>query len=102
MPKIVATAPALTADSTTTTRRIINTNSSGHKHAQQSPNLVALHHIIHWYDGGPTDLDNLVLLCKRHHRMQHHGAWKVRLAQDGRPEFIPPRWVDPNAAYLSA
>ncbi|GAS99235.1 protein of unknown function DUF222/HNH endonuclease [Mycolicibacterium canariasense] len=31
------------------------------------------HHIVHWEDGGPTDLDNLVLLCPRHHRMHHRG-----------------------------
>jgi hypothetical protein len=29
------------------------------------------HHIIHWADGGPTALDNLVLLCRRHHRQIH-------------------------------
>jgi hypothetical protein len=32
------------------------------------------HHIVHWADGGPTSLDNLVLLCRRHHRMRHEGA----------------------------
>jgi hypothetical protein len=31
------------------------------------------HHVIHWADGGPTNLDNLVLLCRRHHRMAHEG-----------------------------
>jgi hypothetical protein len=35
------------------------------------------HHIVHWADGGPTDLDNCVLLCKRHHRMVHEGGWSV-------------------------
>jgi hypothetical protein len=29
------------------------------------------HHVIHWADGGPTALANLVLLCRRHHRMIH-------------------------------
>jgi hypothetical protein len=32
------------------------------------------HHIVHWSDGGPTSLANLVLLCRRHHRMRHEGA----------------------------
>src|SRR5205823_1545720 len=27
------------------------------------------HHIWHWGKGGPTDLDNLVLLCQAHHRL---------------------------------
>ncbi|HEV3497043.1 MAG TPA: HNH endonuclease signature motif containing protein, partial [Actinomycetes bacterium] len=25
------------------------------------------HHLWHWVDGGPTDLANLVLLCRAHH-----------------------------------
>ncbi len=32
------------------------------------------HHIRHWEDGGPTELDNLVLLCPYHHRQHHRGA----------------------------
>jgi hypothetical protein len=32
------------------------------------------HHIVHWADGGSTSLDNLRLLCRRHHRMVHEGA----------------------------
>lgn len=32
------------------------------------------HHIRHWADGGPTSLDNLRLLCRRHHRAAHHHA----------------------------
>jgi hypothetical protein len=31
------------------------------------------HHIIHWADGGPTSLTNLVLLCRYHHRQLHDG-----------------------------
>ncbi|MBT8166719.1 MAG: DUF222 domain-containing protein [Acidimicrobiia bacterium] len=31
------------------------------------------HHRVHWIDGGPTSLDNLELLCRRHHRMVHDG-----------------------------
>lgn len=29
------------------------------------------HHIKHWIDGGRTSLDNLVLLCRRHHTITH-------------------------------
>ncbi|MGZ8814516.1 MAG: HNH endonuclease signature motif containing protein [Mycobacterium sp.] len=32
------------------------------------------HHIQHWEDGGPTELDNLVLLCPYHHRSHHRGV----------------------------
>lgn len=31
------------------------------------------HHIIHWEDGGDTELDNLVLVCPFHHRAHHRG-----------------------------
>src|SRR5207237_9722099 len=27
------------------------------------------HHIVHWVDGGATALANLMLLCRRHHRL---------------------------------
>jgi hypothetical protein len=32
------------------------------------------HHIRHWEDGGPTEMDNLVLLCPYHHRAHHRGV----------------------------
>ena len=54
------------------------------------------HHIRHWLDGGATDLANMVLLCRRHHRIIHHSEWEVRMTGSGVPEFIPPRWIDPD------
>ena len=54
------------------------------------PVMCHAHHIRHWTDGGPTSLDNLVLLCGHHHRTIHHTPWQVRLADDRRPEFLPP------------
>jgi hypothetical protein len=54
------------------------------------------HHIRAWVDGGPTTLDNSVLLCGFHHRIIHHGNWIVRLAANGLPEFIAPAYVDPR------
>jgi hypothetical protein len=44
------------------------------------------HHIVHWADGGPTALLNLVLMCRRHHRMVHQGGFWLEL-RDGRPIF---------------
>ena len=32
------------------------------------------HHIVHWEDGGPTELSNLVLVCPYHHRLHHRGG----------------------------
>ena len=31
------------------------------------------HRVVHWADGSPISLDNLTLLCRRHHRMRHEG-----------------------------
>ena len=36
-----------------------------------------VHHVRHWIDGGPTDLDNLVELCDQHHRCVHEMGWKI-------------------------
>jgi hypothetical protein len=45
------------------------------------------HHVVHWADGGPTALANLLLLCRRHHRMVHdRGGFRLELL-DGRPVF---------------
>jgi Domain of unknown function (DUF222)/HNH endonuclease len=35
------------------------------------------HHVVHWSRGGTTDPENLVLLCRRHHRLIHEGGFSV-------------------------
>ena len=42
------------------------------------PLMCHAHHLQHWADGGPTSLDNLILLCGHHHRMIHAGPWTIR------------------------
>ena len=37
------------------------------------------HHIKHWVDGGETSLDNLVTLCRHHHRSLHQGYFDIAL-----------------------
>ena len=54
------------------------------------------HHLVHWAHGGPTSLHNTVLLCARHHTEIHRSEWQIRLGADGKPDFIPPRWLDPH------
>lgn len=56
------------------------------------------HHITAWQHGGPTTLDNLVLLCGYHHRHIHRGDWTVVMGHDGHPDFHPPPWIDPDRA----
>jgi hypothetical protein len=45
------------------------------------------HHIVHWADGGPTSLDNLVLLCRSHHRRVHQG--RIQLPPPHTPPAAP-------------
>lgn len=55
---------------------------------------IKVHHLQHWARGGPTDVENLVLLCHAHHRLVHEGGWRIRghpareltfVRQDGSP-----------------
>jgi hypothetical protein len=50
----------------------------------------AAHHVVHWIHGGTTDLDNLILLCHRHHWMVHEGNWQIVRGERGRMLTIPP------------
>src|SRR5580704_3907911 len=47
------------------------------------------HHVIHWSDGGPTELENLVSLCRPHHRAVHEQGWRIHIA-DGVAVVEPP------------
>jgi HNH endonuclease len=50
----------------------------------------AAHHLRHWLHGGPTDLANLALLCRAHHRAVHEGGWRLQRQSDGRLTATPP------------
>ncbi len=48
------------------------------------------HHITFWRHGGPTSLDNLVLLCSRHHHLIHRPGWHLKLLPDGNVHIATP------------
>jgi hypothetical protein len=50
-----------------------------------SRRFVDAHHVRHWAHGGPTSLDNLVQLCRHHHRLLHEGGYSVERAG---PDFV--------------
>jgi hypothetical protein len=52
--------------------------------------FVDAHHIVHWARGGATDLENLVLLCRHHHRQVHEGGFSVRRDAGGALRFFAP------------
>jgi hypothetical protein len=62
---------------------------------RSTPSHCDTHDVVHWADGGDTSLANMTLLCGRHHRLIHNSAWEIRMAPDGRPDFIPPDYLDP-------
>lgn len=43
------------------------------------PSWSDAHHVVHWAKGGVTALQNLILLCRRHHRLIHHGRFRVEM-----------------------
>jgi hypothetical protein len=51
--------------------------------------LLHAHHIKHW-PGGPTEPENLVMLCRYHHRLMHEGGWMTRGDPEGILEFVKP------------
>ena len=76
-------------------RRAVIARDRGCAHAgcQRPPSWSEIHHIVPWEEGGETSLANCVMLCRFHHRLMHRPGWIVRI-RDGRPEFIPPKWID--------
>ena len=76
------------------------------------------HHVRHWAAGGATRLDNLLLLCRRHHRAVHEEGFTVELRDDGEARFVrpdgqpfpeappAPRWagaaLEPTTSHLAA
>jgi phage tail tape-measure protein len=50
---------------------------------------VDAHHVVAWENGGATDLANMVLVCRHHHRLLHEGGYTAALV-DNRPRFFRP------------
>ena len=61
------------------------------------PRYCEAHHLVHWIDGGDTKIENMCLLCERHHVIVHRQGWHIRLDGRGFPEFVPRRpWTPPE------
>jgi hypothetical protein len=54
------------------------------------PPWTDVHHPLHWAHGGKTELPNLVLLCRPHHRMVHEEGWSIQLTSEGEVVCAPP------------
>ena len=55
------------------------------------PGWLEVHHVLEWVaDVGPTDLDNMVVVCRRHHRVAHRRGWSLALDPDGWTRWTAP------------
>jgi hypothetical protein len=57
------------------------------------------HHLTHWAQGGSTDLENLVSICRAHHWKVHEGGWRLIRTGDGMV-VVPPVPLDPLPSSL--
>ena len=55
------------------------------------------HHLVHWADDGPTDLDNAALLCQRHHTIVHQRRYAGRVVDD--QHGSPVQWDRTMGSY---
>jgi hypothetical protein len=75
-------------------RRALNKRDRGCVVCKAPPWMCHAHHIIYWADGGPTSLQNLVLLCAAHHRAVHAGQWAISIT-GSEVHVTRPDWADP-------
>ncbi|MDQ3875605.1 MAG: HNH endonuclease, partial [Actinomycetota bacterium] len=53
----------------------------------QNTRFLDAHHLEHWAKGGETSLDNLILLCRPHHRHLHEDGCRLERLEDGSVRF---------------
>ncbi len=67
--------------------------------------FLEVHHVRHWADGGATDIENTLLLCKHHHGAVHEGGYTLQRHPDAtvlvhRPDgtalVVDPTVIDPT------
>ena len=71
-------------------RRALDHRDGGYRFPGCGLEYTDAHHLRHWADGGETKLDNLVLMCRRHHRAVHEDGFRVELDERGRARFWRP------------
>ena len=69
-------------------RRALDARDTGCRFPGCTAKRCDAHHVVHWADGGPTALDNLILLCRHHHRLLHEGGYTVRLEDGQAATFV--------------
>ena len=72
-------------------RRALDIRDKGCRFPGCGRRFTDAHHVRHWADGGATNLENCLLLCRHHHRLVHEGGWRIEWWGSGRPMFDSPR-----------
>ncbi|WP_165956947.1 HNH endonuclease signature motif containing protein [Kribbella antibiotica] len=75
-------------------RRALDKRDKGCVVCKAPPWMCHAHHVVHWANGGPTSMQNLVLLCASHHRAVHADQWAVSIT-GGIVNVTRPSWADP-------
>lgn len=60
--------------------------------------FVQGHHVQFWTKGGRTNLDQLSLLCRYHHKLVHEGKWRMELLD---PDTGETRWFKPDGSLYT-
>lgn len=58
---------------------------------------VEFHHVLHWSNGGQTNPDNLIKLCRFHHDQLHQGHYTIHLQRQTEKNHGQ-KWVFKTAA----
>jgi hypothetical protein len=86
---------------TTAIRKAVHARDKGcaFPGCDRPPPWCDYHHVKEWArHQGTTSVNNIVMLCRAHHRLCHHSDWQIRI-RDGTPEFVPPEWLDGNQTH---
>ncbi|MEQ8840189.1 MAG: hypothetical protein RIB98_04345 [Acidimicrobiales bacterium] len=64
----------------------------GCRHCGADPARCRAHHVTAWAPParGPTDIDQLVLVCDHGHTLIHHQGWRVEIDDEGAFHVVPP------------
>jgi hypothetical protein len=87
---VVGGGPARRLPSPSLRRRLHARDQGGRFPGCGERRVVSAHHVHHWARGGRTDLDNLVEVCRFHHRLVHEGGWSMKLDRHGVATFTAP------------
>ena len=84
-------------------RRALESRDRGCRFPGCGLRFTDAHHVRQWADGGATKLDNLVLLCRFHHRLVHEEGYTLHAPRGGRVNSPDQRlyFLDPRMRLLS-